>query len=82
MKVEVVAGVAWMTFLALGVTTIGAALSRPGSRRFQDQPYSEIVRANPPAAFFVTWGRMFPTLLKATVVAGCVALGAVLIAAA
>lgn len=79
-RMQLVAGVLWFGFLALGAATIGSALSRPGSRRFGQQRHDEIVTYNPPAAFFVAWGRLFPILAKATLVAGLAAIVAVVLA--
>jgi hypothetical protein len=78
-RVEFVAGVLWFGFLVLAVATIGSALSRPGSRRFGQQRHDEIVTYNPPAAFFVAWGRLLPILARATVVAGVAAVVAVVL---
>ena len=56
-------------FLASLAVTLGSLLVRPLGRRFQGERHQEIVRFNPPAAFFAAYARLFPTLLRLTGVA-------------
>lgn len=66
--VNLVSGTAYYIFVALTILTAGSALARPGMRRFHGQSYNEIVKFNPPAAFFVSYGRLFPRLFKSALI--------------
>lgn len=68
--VQSLCSLTFSVFAVAVVVTVGSALSRPGSRSFEGQSYREIVRFNPPAAFFVAYGRLFPSFLRAVAVCG------------
>ncbi len=71
---ELLTGAAYYVFLVSAALTIISVVSRPGTKRFGRQRYSEIVRYNPPAAFFAALGRGLPLLLIAMLASGAVLL--------
>ena len=67
---ELLLGVTYSIFFISLILAAGSALSRTGSRRYDGQSYSGIVRFNPPAAFFAVFGRRLRWFLAAVLVSG------------
>lgn len=78
---DIVTGAAYYLFIVSVVLTVGSGLSRPGAKRFDGQSYGEIVRFNPPAAFFTAFGRGLPWFFRATMASGAALLAVVAIRA-
>ena len=66
--VDAATQVALWVFIASAALALGSLLSRPGSRQFGDKSYGEIVKFNPPAAFYAAFGRLLPLFLRVLLV--------------